>query len=216
MRHLGSQARPNDGVPDLGAFEMQDGQPADLVVTTSSLPNGTTGRGTRRCLDAAGGLAPYSWSVIGGGLPPGLSLNAATGGITGTPTTAGHSSFTVQVTDGQVPFDTATRALSITVLPVSYPPLAITTTSLPNTKRNKNYSRTLAATGGLAPYVWSVVSGSLPTGLTLNATTGVISGKATTIGTYQLHGAGPRQPGHAGDRHAGVVDYRDAVTRSSL
>jgi hypothetical protein len=90
------------------------------------------------------------------------------------------------VTDGQVPFDTATRALSITVLPVSYPTLAITTTSVPNAKRNKNYSRTLAAAGGLAPYVWSVVSGALPAGLTLNATTGVISGKATTIGTYSF------------------------------
>lgn len=70
------------------------------------------------------------------------------------------------------------------MLPVSYAPLVITTTSLPNARRNKNYSRTVAATGGLAPYTWSVVLGSLPSGLTLNASTGVISGKATTIGTY--------------------------------
>ena len=186
VKHLGSQARPNDGVADLGAFEMQDGQPADLVVTTSSLPNGTTGQNYSAMLGAAGGLSPYSWTVTVGGLPQGLSLNTGTGGVTGSPTTAGTFSFTVQVTDGQVPFDTATRALSITVLPVSYPALAITTTSLPNAKRNKNYSRTLAATGGLAPYVWSVVSGALPAGLTLNATTGVISGKATTIGTYSF------------------------------
>ncbi len=120
VKHLGSQARPNDGVPDLGAFEMQDGQPADLVVTTSSLPNGTTGQSYSAMVGATGGFAPYSWSVITGGLPTGLALNAATGGITGTPTTQGTSSFTVQVTDGQVPFDTATRDLSITVLPVSY------------------------------------------------------------------------------------------------
>ena len=57
---------------------------------------------------------------------------------------------------------------------------------LPNAKRNTNYSRTLAAAGGLAPYGWSVVSGNLPAGLTLNATTGAISGKATTIGTYSF------------------------------
>ena len=184
VKHLGGQARPNDGVSDLGAFEMQDGQPADLAVTTSSLPNGTTGLGYSAMLGAAGGLVPYSWSVTVGVLPQGLSLNSGTGGVTGSPTSAGTFPFTVQVTDGQVPFDTATRALSITVLPVSYPALVITTTSLPNAKRNKNYSRTLAATGGLAPYAWSVVLGSLPPGLTLNASTGVISGKATTIGTY--------------------------------
>lgn len=184
VKHQGSQARPNDGVPDLGAFEMQDGQPADLTVTTSSLPNGTTGQSYSAMLGAAGGLVPYSWSVISGGLPSGLSLNSGTGGITGAPTASGTFPFTVQVTDGQVPFDTATRDLSITVLPVSYPPLVITTTSLPNAKRNKNYSRTIAATGGLAPYAWSVVVGGLPPGLTLNAATGVVSGKATTIGTY--------------------------------
>jgi Putative Ig domain len=183
VKHLGSQARPNDGVPDLGAFEMQDGQPADLVVTTSSLPNGTTGQSYSAMLGAAGGLAPYSWSLISGGLPAGLALNAGTGGITGTPTTDGTSSFTVQVADGQMPADTATQMLQITVLTVSYDPLVITTTSLPNARRNKNYSRTLAATGGLAPYMWSVVSGSLPPGLTLNVSTGVISGKATAIGT---------------------------------
>ena len=61
VQHLGGQARPNDGVADLGAFEMQDGQPADLAVTTSSLPNGTTGQSYSAMLGAAGGLVPYSW-----------------------------------------------------------------------------------------------------------------------------------------------------------
>jgi hypothetical protein len=186
VKHLGSQARPNDGVPDLGAFEMQDGQPADLVVTTSSLPSGTTGQSYSAPLGAAGGLVPYSWSVTGGSLPPGVSLNAGTGSISGTPTGQGTSSFTVQVNDGQAPSDVATKGLSITVLQVSYPPVNITTTSLPNAKRNKNYSRRLTAIGGLAPYTWSVVSGALPSGLTLNAASGLISGKATTIGTYSF------------------------------
>ena len=186
VKHLGGQPRPNDGVPDLGAFEMSDGQPADLVVTTSSLPNGTTGQSYSVLLGASGGLTPYVWSIVSGALPGGLSLNGGTGGIAGTPSTAGTSSFTVQVTDGQAPADTATRALQITVLTVSYDPLVITTTSLPNARRNKSYSRTLAATGGLAPYTWSVVGGNLPPGLTLNASTGVVSGKATTIATYNF------------------------------
>jgi len=186
VKHLGSQPRPNDGVSDLGAFEMSDGQPADLVVTTTSLPNGTMGQSYSAMVGATGGLSPYSWSVIAGSLPAGLSLNGTTGAVGGTPTGSGTSSFTVQVTDGQVPADSAAQALQITVAPVQYPPLVITTTSLPNAKRNKNYSRTLVATGGLAPRSWSVVAGSLPTGLSLNAATGVISGKPTTLATYSF------------------------------
>ena len=62
VKHLGGQARPNDGVPDLGAFEMQDGQPADLVVTTSSLPNGTDGAELLR----DGWARPEGWRRIRG------------------------------------------------------------------------------------------------------------------------------------------------------
>ena len=164
-------------------FEMTDGQPADLIVSTTSLPNGTTGQSYGAMVGATGGLAPYSWSLTTGSLPAGLTLNASTGSINGTPTGSGVSSFTVQVTDGQVPPDSAVQPLQITVMPVQYDPLIITTTSLPTAKRNKNYSRTLAATGGLAPRTWSVVAGTLPPGLTLNATTGVVSGKPTTPAT---------------------------------
>ena len=90
-----------------------------------------------------------------------------------------------RVTDSQVPADTATRSLMLDIAAAPAPnPLVITTTVLPSTKRNKNYNRTLAATGGTTPYTWSILSGSLPPGLALNASTGVISGKSTTIGTY--------------------------------
>jgi hypothetical protein len=65
-------------------------------------------------LQATGGTTPYTWSIIGS-LPAGLSLNAGTGAITGTPTGVGTSSFTAQVTDANN--TTAQRALSITVNP---------------------------------------------------------------------------------------------------
>lgn len=184
VKHQGGQVRPNDGVSDLGAFEMRDGQPADLVLTTSTLPNATTGQAYSAMLGATGGVGPYAWSLVSGALPAGLSLNASNGAITGTATTAGTASFTAQVADSQSPADTASRSLQLTVVSPSYPPLEITTTTLPNAKRNKNYSRTLAATGGLAPYAWSVVSGALPPGLALNSGTGAISGRPTAIGTY--------------------------------
>jgi hypothetical protein len=90
--------------------------------------------------------------------------------------------------DARTPADVAARSLTLTVVAAPPPPpvpaLNITTTNLPSARRNKNYSRTLAATGGVTPYAWRIAGGALPPGLTLNATTGVISGRATTIGSY--------------------------------
>jgi hypothetical protein len=53
-------------------------------------------------------------------------------------------------------------------------------------KRNKAYSQTIQAAGGVVPYSWSIVSGSLPPGLSLNASTGAVTGKATAIGLYSF------------------------------
>ena len=58
---------------DLGAYEMEDGQPADLVVTTSGLPSGTVGTAYNATLAASGGAPPYFWAADG--LPGGLSVN---------------------------------------------------------------------------------------------------------------------------------------------
>src|SRR5262249_31369210 len=62
-------------------------------------------------------------------------------------------------------------------------PLSITTGSLPNGAQNVAYSATLAASGGTTPYTWSVTAGSLPAGLTLASSTGVMSGTPTGTGT---------------------------------
>jgi len=185
VKHQGSEPRPNDGVFDLGAFELTDGQVPDLVISTTSLPAGTVGAPYSRAVMATGGLAPYTWSIVAGTLPDGLALDAATGVISGTPAAAGSFAFTVQVTDGEAPADVANAALSITVAAAPAPsPVSITTTSLPNAKRNKNYSRTLNASGGTTPYSWSLAGGSLPPGLSPNSATGVISGRATTLGSF--------------------------------
>src|SRR4029077_14872814 len=126
---------------------------------------------------------PYSWSVSAGTLPAGFSLAASTGVISGTPTAAGTVSFTVRVTDAAN--NTGTKALSIAVAAAAQPP-TITTTSLPGGTAGTAYSTTLQASGGTTPYSWSVSAGTLPAGLSLVASTGVVSGTATTAGTVSF------------------------------
>ena len=150
-----------------------------LTVVTTSLPSGTQNTAYNAMLAATGGVTPYTWSVIAGSLPVGLHLNASSGAITGTPSGAGISNFTVQVTDFQL--STATAPLSITIAPAVA--LSITTTSLPSGTAGTAYSATLTAAGGVYPYTWSLTSGALPFGLFLNASTGAITGTPTTAGT---------------------------------
>jgi hypothetical protein len=150
-----------------------------LAVTTSTLPGGQVGTAYSQTLAATGGTTPYTWSVVSGSLPAGLSLSTS-GVISGTPTAAGPSSFTVQVADSSRPQMTATASLSITV----GAPLAVTTSILPAATLGTAYSATLAATGGTTPYTWSVVSGSLPPGLSLAGSTGVISGTPVLAGAF--------------------------------
>jgi hypothetical protein len=150
---------------------------APLVVTTVSLPGGSVGNVYSQTLHASGGVPPYTWSISVGTLPSGLTLNASTGIISGTPTATGTSTFTVKVTDSAA--TTATASLSIAINTA----LTFTATSLPGGSIGTAYSATLHASGGVTPYTWSISSGSLPAGLSLNATTGVISGTPTTIAT---------------------------------
>ncbi|MCC7203175.1 MAG: putative Ig domain-containing protein, partial [Nitrospirae bacterium] len=153
---------------------------AGLSVTTTSLSDGTVNLAYNQTLAASGGKTPLNWSVITGTLPAGLNLNSSTGVISGTPSLAGTSNFTVQVTDANSA--TATRALSIMI----YTALSLTTTSVNNATVSAAYSQTLAATGGKSPYVWSIPVGTLPAGLAINTSTGVISGTPTAQGTYNF------------------------------
>ena len=149
-----------------------------LLITTTSLPAGAVNNPYNATLSVTGGVPPYTWSIMKGSLPAGLALDADSGVISGTPTTAGTSSFTVQASDSESPPATTTATFSITI----QSSLLITTSSLPPGTVNTPYSATLTAAGGLPPYTWSVTSGSLPAGLSLDANSGVISGTPTTPG----------------------------------
>jgi large repetitive protein len=96
-----------------------------LAVATASLPSATVGTAYSNVLGTTGGDGNATWSISSGSLPAGLALNASSGLITGTPTSSGSSSFTVEASDGGPPTQSASAALSIAVVP------AATSTAMP-------------------------------------------------------------------------------------
>jgi hypothetical protein len=113
-----------------------------------------------------------------------MALASSTGVISGTPTATGTSNFTVGVTD--VNGKSASQGLSIAIDAAPSPPTStptITTASLPNGIQNIAYNATLAASGGQAPYTWSISAGAKPAGLVLTPNTGALSGVPTSTGT---------------------------------
>jgi len=153
--------------------------PAPLSILTSSLASGQVGAPYAATLAVSGGTMAYVWRLTNGTLPSGLSL-ASSGSITGTPTAAVNSTpLTFMVTDSSSPAQTKSANLTLTIAAVA-PVLSITTASLPNGQVGTIYSTMVAATGGTTPYSWSLTSGTLPTGLSLNASTGAITGTPTT------------------------------------
>ncbi len=155
--------------------------PPTITVNPSSMSNATVGAPYNVTFSGSGGTAPYAFAITAGALPAGLSVNLATGAVTGTPTAAGNFSLTVRATDANS--YTGSRPYSFSVAP---PVMALspTTSSLPGGTVAAAYSQTLSASGGISPYTYAVVAGSLPTGLALNTTTGVISGTPTAGGTF--------------------------------
>ncbi|MGY3581513.1 hypothetical protein ACVIGB_000416 [Bradyrhizobium sp. USDA 4341] len=149
-----------------------------LAIAGSPAANGEVGTSYSATFTAVGGAGSgYVFSIGSGALPPGLTLSPA-GSLTGTPTAAGGFNFTVAVADalgGQ-----ARASYSITILDA----LTAPTATFANGDVGVSYvSAAPSAHGGLAPYVWSLASGSLPTGLSLDASTGVVSGLPTTAST---------------------------------
>ncbi|MGA9768516.1 MAG: putative Ig domain-containing protein [Blastocatellia bacterium] len=150
----------------------------NLSVGTSDMAEATVGVAYSRTLVANGGRPDYTWILQSGSLPPGLSLSQS-GTVSGTPSTAGTNNFVVRVTDSSD--SSATKALSLVVKPSA--PLTITTAQLPRGSVDTTYSQQIGSSGGQTPYNWSRESGNLPAGLTLNQSTGFISGTPERAGT---------------------------------
>jgi hypothetical protein len=130
-------------------------------------------------LAVSGLVEPIVWSVISGALPTGLALADDT--ISGVPTTGGSFTFTVQVTGiSSATGDPASVVRSFTIKVIE-----ITTSSpLPNGDKDDPYEVAFAASGYTGTPTWSVVSGTLPDGLTLHPVTGVLSGTPTESGDF--------------------------------
>jgi hypothetical protein len=146
------------------------------AITTTDLVDGVVGDFYSQTLVATGVPTP-DWTLTGT-LPGGLTFDAPSGVISGTPTAPGTATFTVTAANG-IGTD-ATQSLSIRVWPES----SISTLTLDDGAVGVAYTQTLVAVGITAP-TWSVVTGALPDGLNLDPSTGVISGDPTdaAIGT---------------------------------
>jgi hypothetical protein len=162
---------------------LSDSAPPTINTT---LPPATAGIAYSNTIQTTGGTGTLTWSITAGALPPGLSLGLNSGTVSGTPTTAGNYSFTVQVTDSASPANVASQAFTSKVLIFlsdSAPPTINTT--LPPATAGITYSNTIQTTGGTAPLTWSITSGALPPGLSLSPL-GVVSGTPTTAGNYSF------------------------------
>jgi hypothetical protein len=152
---------------------------AGVSTTFAAPPAGRVGVAYTDTLTATGGTAPYTWSVNAGSLPPGITLTSA-GVLAGTPTTAGSYPFTVNVIDQNSGIATASITLVVNAS------LTLTFAAPPAGQVGVAYTDTLTAAGGATPYTWSVSAGSLPAGLTLTTSTGVVAGTPTTAGTFSF------------------------------
>jgi Putative Ig domain len=149
-----------------------------LVVTqTSPMPPGTLHIAYDNIVATSGGVKPFTWSKLSGCLPPGLQLISETGHVTGTPTSATSCAFTPQVTDSSIPPQVQSSAGPLTISVNAPPALSVVGGALPGGFVASPYSASIGITGGVPPYQNIVVTnGQLPSGLSLNPTTGVITG----------------------------------------
>jgi len=161
-----------------------------LQITATSLPSGFANDTYGASISTTGGVTPFTWALLNGTLPPGVSLNPSTGQLAGVVpkgTTAGLFTFTAQVTDSTLPTSQVQqKQLSIGIQQPQ--PLSISPSSLPTGKTAAAYSTAFNASGGIPPYSWTILSGQLPQGLVFTPSSGTIAGTPILVGssTFQV------------------------------
>ncbi|XAS66563.1 putative Ig domain-containing protein [Micrococcaceae bacterium Sec5.7] len=170
-----------------GCTVTQPPPPSTFVIGAGPLPDGNVGTDYNNFVTATGGNGtPYRWSIAAGALPAGLGISdfaSASGVISGRPTTVQVSTFTVRATDQAG--NSTTRQFTITINQARL--LVITSPSqLPAGTVGAAYAIGVFADGGTTPYTWTQTAGTLPPGLTLQASPGRIQGTPTTAGTFSF------------------------------
>ena len=182
------------GTPNVYAL-VNAPQWSGLSITSTTLSQGVVGKAYSQTLAASGRIAPYTWSVVSGSLPAGLSLASAGGVISGTPTAAGTSTFTVQVADAESTPATATASLSLTVVPAPVPVASTTvltaSSATPGVGMNVTFTATVSGAGGVPTGTvtfyngtTSIGSGTLANGVATLTTSFGSAGTATIKAVY--------------------------------
>jgi hypothetical protein len=159
-------------------YAISGGGTAPLSIGVTSLPAAEVGVGYNAALNISGGAGPYVVTLDAGALPEGLALVGEA--IAGTPAASRKSHVTVRVTDQSGA--TLTKRFNISVAGA----VAINNQSLPAGRVGRGYKARLKANAGKKPYVWSLVAGSLPAGLTFDPTAASITGAPSAIGDTTL------------------------------
>ena len=152
-----------------------------ITVNPATLPNGILGQPYNQTITATGGNAPHTFAVTLGALPNGLTL-AAGGALTGVPIVSGTFNFTVTATDASNCPGARVYTLDIT----NCPTITVNPATLPNGFVGTPYSQTFTASGGTAPYTFSVSAGAPPNGLNLNTGTGALTGTPSVQTTFNF------------------------------
>ncbi len=151
-----------------------------ITLAPTALANGVVGAAYNQAV-AASPAGAYSYAVTAGSLPAGLTLDSASGALSGTPSTAGTANFTLTATGFGACVGSQAYALTI-----NCPVVTLTPATLPSGSEGAPYNQTLAQTGATGTLVWSISAGSLPNGLSLNAASGVLTGTTQAPGTFSF------------------------------
>lgn len=175
-----------------GTGPFTQGQNFTLTVTAPTLVlapvPGTVslnyGVANTQAFTTSGGTGPYSYALTAGALPVGMSFSSA-GVLSGTPTTPGNYTITVRSTDSSTGTGAPFTVSGVYTLQVGTPAISIGPSTLPDGTVGVAYSSTLTGSGGVAPYNFSLLSGSLPIGMSFSSA-GTLSGTPATAGTYNF------------------------------
>ena len=152
-----------------------------ITISPANLTAGDVGMMYSQQLSQSGGTGSITWTISSGSLPMGMMLDSGTGLISGTPTSSGQFSFIVRATAVNGCYGEANYTLQI-----NCQPLSITPASLNPVLVGSLLNQQLTLNGGSGALTWGVTAGALPLGVTLDSTSGLLSGTPAASGTFNF------------------------------